>query len=88
MFSQSKNEPVVTCRSTMPGVDDFVFKGFSRFSRHYVNCELQTKRWILRELPDDGVFVDVGANVGILSAWASAGTAFYSKVASQITDPL
>lgn len=55
----------------MPGHDDYVFVGFSRFAQYYIDCELQTKRWILRELPTDGVFVDIGANVGILSACAA-----------------
>lgn len=86
LFPQSKYEPLVTCRTTVPGHDDFEFVGFSRFSQYYTDCELQTKRWILRELPSDGVFVDIGANVGILSACAAIKATEGVVIAIEPTD--
>lgn len=86
LFPQSKYEPLAICRTTVPGHDDFEFVGFSRFSKYYTDCELQTKRWILRELPSDGVFVDIGANVGILSACAAIKATAGVVIAIEPTD--
>lgn len=86
LFAQSNEEPIAICRTIVPGHDDFVFKGFSRFSRYYTDCELQTKRWIIRELPSDGVFVDIGANVGILSACAAIKATAGVVIAIEPTD--
>ena len=46
------------------------FLGYEVFSDYYKNCEPQTKRWLLRNLQSDSWFVDVGANIGILSRTA------------------
>jgi FkbM family methyltransferase len=55
----------------IPNYGLFTIKGYSDLREHYLHSGLETKRWIMRNLPDDGVFIDVGANVGILSACAS-----------------
>lgn len=68
-------------KSIMPGFKSFSFLGYSVFKDYYPTAELQTKRWILRNLPEDGVFIDVGANVGILSACAAL-KAMHGKVIS------
>jgi FkbM family methyltransferase len=68
-------------KSIIPGLNSFKFLGYSIFKDYYPTAELQTKRWILRNLPEDGVFVDVGANVGILSACAAL-KAIHGKVIS------
>jgi FkbM family methyltransferase len=44
--------------------------GYDVFTDYYRKCELQTKRWILRHLNKDSIFVDVGANIGIISLTA------------------
>lgn len=68
-------------KSIIPGFKSISFLGYSVFKDYYPTAELQTKRWILRNLPEDGVFVDVGANVGILSACAAL-KAIHGKVIS------
>ena len=67
--SRSLNE-ITECRSAIPGMDAFEFRGYKKFSEYYLNCEPQTKSWIRNNLPHDGVFIDVGSNVGILTAIA------------------
>lgn len=76
----SKNS-VDEFKTMMPGFNNFTFLGYSVFKDYYLTAELQTKRWILRNLPEDGVFIDIGANVGIVSACAAL-KAIYGKVIS------
>ena len=69
MHKKSLNAMGITdCQSSIPGMDAFIFRGYKEFSNYYLNCEPQTKSWIRSNLPQDGVFVDVGSNVGILTA--------------------
>ena len=66
-----KKNDIDKYKSLMPGLNTFLFLGYSKFKDYYLTAELQTKRWIIRNLPADGVFIDIGANVGILSACAA-----------------
>ena len=72
---------ITDCQSSIPGMDAFIFRGYKEFSNYYLNCEPQTKSWIRSNLPQDGVFVDVGSNVGILTALAGL-TAHQGQVLS------
>lgn len=72
--------------SIMPGFAPFAFIGYSFFKDYYLTAELQTKRWILRNLPEDGIFIDVGANVGILSACAALKATCGKVVSIEPTD--
>lgn len=56
--------------SNIPGQKPVQLEGYSNFSNYYANCQLQTKSWLLDNLTEDSVFIDVGANVGILSLTA------------------
>ena len=80
-IKKSQANAVGEFKSIMPGFKSFSFLGYPVFKDYYPTAELQTKRWILRNLPEDGVFVDVGANVGILSACAAL-KAIHGKVIS------
>jgi len=73
-------------KSIIPGFNSFEFLGYSVFKNYYPAAELQTKRWILRNLPKDGVFIDVGANVGILSACAALKATQGKVIAIEPTD--
>ena len=73
-------------KSIMPGFESFSFLGYSVFKDYYPTAELQTKRWILRNLPEDGVFIDVGANVGILSACAALKAIHGEVISIEPTD--
>ncbi len=68
---QDSDEDLGNFETLLPGNENYRFVGFKKFSDYYLTAELQTKRWILRNLPKDGVFIDVGANVGILTACAA-----------------
>lgn len=82
MRKKSLNTMGITdCQSSIPGMDAFIFHGYKEFSNYYLNCEPQTKSWIRSNLPQDGVFVDVGSNVGILTAIAGL-TAHQGQVLS------
>jgi len=70
MFGK-KAEVIGRFKSLIPGSEPFEFTGFKKFEDYYLTAELQTKNWINRNLPEDGVFIDVGANVGIISACAA-----------------
>jgi len=68
---QDSRENLGNFETLIPGNENYRFVGFKKFSDYYLTAELQTKRWILRNLPKNGVFIDVGANVGILTACAA-----------------
>jgi FkbM family methyltransferase len=72
---------ITDCQSSIPGMDFFRFRGYKEFTDYYLNCEPQTKFWIRSNLPESGVFVDVGSNVGILTAVAGL-TAHQGQVLS------
>jgi FkbM family methyltransferase len=40
---------------------------YPRFAAYYPNCELQTKRWVVRNIRPDWRIFDVGANIGYYS---------------------
>jgi len=70
----------------IPGSEPFEFTGYKKFEDYYLLAELQTKNWINRNLPKDGVFIDVGANVGIISACAAITAKNGRVIAIEPTD--
>lgn len=61
---------ITTIRTNLGDGETVELLGYKVFADYYVNCEPQTKRWLLRNLQSDSCFVDVGANIGILSRTA------------------
>lgn len=57
--------------SNIPNSKPITFFGYDEFQNYYRDCEMQTKSWLMRNLQKDSVYIDVGANVGILSLVAS-----------------
>ena len=85
MFGK-KQEFIGRFKSLIPGSEPFEFKGYRKFADYYLLAELQTKNWISRNLPKDGVFIDVGANVGIISACAAITAKNGRVIAIEPTD--
>lgn len=73
-------------KSLIPGSEPFEFTGYKKFEDYYLSAELQTKNWIHRNLSEDGVFIDVGANVGIISACAAIKAKKGRVIAIEPTD--
>ena len=57
--------------SNIPNNKPITFIGYDEFQNYYRDCEMQTKSWLMQNLYKDSVYIDVGANVGILSLVAS-----------------
>ena len=85
MFGEKK-EFTGQYKSLIPGSEPFEFTGYKKFEDYYLLAELQTKNWISRHLPKDGVFIDVGANVGIISACAAIKAKNGRVIAIEPTD--
>lgn len=83
---REKSELSGRFKSLIPGNEPFEFTGFKKFEDYYLLAELQTKNWISRNLPIDGVFIDVGANVGIISACAAITAKSGRVIAIEPTD--
>lgn len=56
--------------SNIPHSEPVIIEGYENFKDYYPSCEMQTKEWLLENLMGDSVFIDVGANVGILTLTA------------------
>jgi len=85
MFGK-KTEITGRFKSLIPGSEPFEFIGYKKFEEYYLLAELQTKNWIHRNLPENGVFIDVGANVGIISACAAIKAKNGRVIAIEPTD--
>ena len=57
--------------SNIPNSKPITFFGYDEFQNYYRDCEMQTKSWLMQNLQEDSVYIDVGANVGILCLVAS-----------------
>ena len=52
----------------IPGRADIELPAFyESFASYYLNCELQTKEWFVKNAEQDWVYIDCGANIGYYS---------------------
>ena len=55
-------------KTKIPGRPDIEIPAFyESFERYYPDCELQTKRWFVKNAQPDWVYIDCGANIGYYS---------------------
>lgn len=57
-------------KSNIPHFAPVIIDGYEDFKDYYPSCEMQTKEWLIDNLNEDSVFIDIGANVGILTLTA------------------
>ena len=57
-------------KSNIPHYTPVIVEGYEDFKDYYPSCKMQTKEWLIDNLNQDSVFIDIGANVGILTLTA------------------
>ena len=73
---------MATYKSNIPGFKPVIIEGYTDFADYYTSCEMQTKEWLINVLKSDSTFIDVGANVGILSLTAGKKIGRDGKIVS------